>query len=218
MGVIATIEIGADDFALGSALADGPDLRIRLERVVPVDGRPVPYLWVDTTHLDAIESAFRDEADVASFSIVDTTDEEALLRVEWAHRVADFFELLCETDATVLEGVGNDGVWRLDLRFEREDELTAFHRRCTDRGIDVAVGAIHDADASARPGIDAELTATQRETLRLAYETGYFEVPRRINLVELAARLGVSDSAASQRLRRGTGTLLAATLSDERDR
>lgn len=217
MSVIATIGLAAGDFVLGSALDDGPDFRVRLERVVPVGGRFVPYLWVETAHLDEIERIFRQEADVESFAVVDATDEETLVRVEWAREVTDFLDLLVESDATLLDGVGGDGCWRLDLRFEDDDALTAFYRRCRDRGIDVVLDTIHEREAPARPEIGADLTATQRQTLRLAYEAGYFEVPRRTNLVELAAKLDISDSAVSQRLRRGTGKLLAATLFDTRE-
>jgi predicted DNA binding protein len=221
MSVIATIGIGASDFVLGTTLADGPDVRVRLDRVVPVGGRPAPYLWVDTAHLDSVTAAFRNEADVVSFAVVDEGDDEALVRVEWARRAVDFLELLCDSDATLLEGVGGDGSWRLDIRFESEEDVAAFYRRCADRGIDVMVEGVDGVDGvglSGGPGTDADLTATQRETLRLAHEWGYFEVPRRNNLVELAAELGVSDSAVSQRLRRGTGKLLAATFPEHGDR
>ncbi|MEF8780285.1 MAG: helix-turn-helix domain-containing protein [Haloferacaceae archaeon] len=45
-----------------------------------------------------------------------------------------------------------------------------------------------------------ELTETQRETLRLAFDTGYYQQPREASLEELAKALGVSKSAVSQRL------------------
>lgn len=44
------------------------------------------------------------------------------------------------------------------------------------------------------------LTDTQRETLRLAFDTGYYQQPRETSLEELAEALGVSKSAVSQRL------------------
>lgn len=59
------------------------------------------------------------------------------------------------------------------------------------------------------------LTRGQREVLVAAMERGYFEVPRRASLVDLGESLDISDSAASQRLRRGLSELISSTLLSE---
>ena len=46
-------------------------------------------------------------------------------------------------------------------------------------------------------GLTATLTERQREILRRAVLDGYFEVPRRISLTELARRVGVATSTLS---------------------
>jgi hypothetical protein len=56
------------------------------------------------------------------------------------------------------------------------------------------------------------LSEQQYEALRTAFEAGYFAIPREITLQELAARLGISDTAASHRLRRGLQTVLGAEI------
>ena len=55
------------------------------------------------------------------------------------------------------------------------------------------------------------LPAEERETLRVALEKGYFEVPRATTLVEVADELGRSDVEVSQQLRRGMGDVLRET-------
>lgn len=55
------------------------------------------------------------------------------------------------------------------------------------------------------------LTAEESETLRVALEKGYFEVPRATTLVEVADELGRSDVKVSQQLRRGIGDVLHET-------
>lgn len=55
------------------------------------------------------------------------------------------------------------------------------------------------------------LPAEERETLRVALEKGYFEVPRAASLVEVADELGRSDVEVSQQLRRGMGDVLRET-------
>ncbi len=49
-------------------------------------------------------------------------------------------------------------------------------------------------------GGDGVLTARQADLLRRAMAAGYFEVPRRISLTELAARLDLSASSLSETL------------------
>ncbi|MFC5369043.1 helix-turn-helix domain-containing protein [Salinirubrum litoreum] len=55
------------------------------------------------------------------------------------------------------------------------------------------------------------LTVDERETLRVALETGYFGVPRTATLDEVADELGRSNVESSQQLRRGMATVLRAT-------
>ncbi len=60
--------------------------------------------------------------------------------------------------------------------------------------IDFQVGAVQPGRGVDGPPL---LTARQREVLKRAVAEGYFEVPRRISLTELAARLGVASSTVS---------------------
>ena len=46
----------------------------------------------------------------------------------------------------------------------------------------------------------ATITETQWEAAKLAVEMGYYDVPRRVSLGDLASELGISKSAVSQRL------------------
>jgi predicted DNA binding protein len=58
----------------------------------------------------------------------------------------------------------------------------------------------------------AQLSAPEEETLRRAWDAGYFEVPGRIDVRDLAQALSISASAASYRLRRAVAKLVAAAL------
>lgn len=61
------------------------------------------------------------------------------------------------------------------------------------------------------------MTDPQRELVEYAYDEGYFNVPRAVTLAELGDRLGISDQAVNERLRRGLQTLIASTLKSDRD-
>ncbi|ADQ69333.1 DNA binding protein [Halogeometricum borinquense DSM 11551] len=52
-----------------------------------------------------------------------------------------------------------------------------------------------------------ELTPAQEESIRVAVEMGYFELPRTVTAVEVADELGISKTAFLERLRRAQGSL-----------
>lgn len=62
---------------------------------------------------------------------------------------------------------------------------------------------------------DIGLTSEQYEALTEAIQYGYFEIPRDISLVELAAELDISHQALSERLRRAYRTLISEETKDE---
>lgn len=75
-----------------------------------------------------------------------------------------------------------------------------------------------DADAVARPRLDGRrddpLTARQREVLGLAVALGYYDVPRRITLRGLAARLDIGCGTISELLRRAERSVIHAAADE----
>jgi hypothetical protein len=59
---------------------------------------------------------------------------------------------------------------------------------------------------------DAALTREQRALLRMALDLGYYEVPARVNLTQLARFTGVSKAAMSKKLRRAERKILFKTF------
>lgn len=214
MSVIVTITLPAEDFTLGSTLTANPGIRVELERVIPVGDTFFPYFWAADDDIESIEAALRNEADIESFTVVDTANSEALVRVEWATQLDGFLDALVQTNATILEGIGEVDTWRFQLRFDTHDDLTVFYRSCIEHDISLNFESIHNPGIPRDHGREFDLTDLQRETLQIAFEEGYFDVPRRSSLVELADELNISDSAVSQRLRRGIAALLSATFFD----
>lgn len=214
MSVIVTVSVPADAFTLGTALANDPGLEVTLEHVVPLGSTFIPYLWVDGHDTEAIERALGAAGDVDSFEIVDHRDGAALVRVEWTEDVDGLLDAFITDGATILEGVGVTDRWTFRLHFDDHADLTDFYQRCAAKDIDLDVVRIHDPAWPAAQGREFGITEPQREALQVALEEGYFDVPRRITLTELAGELGLSDSAVSQRIRRGTETILEQALAD----
>jgi predicted DNA binding protein len=59
-----------------------------------------------------------------------------------------------------------------------------------------------------------ELTAKQEETLRMAFDLGYFDTPKKINLDELAKRLNISKAVLDVMLRRAQRKIVASHIGD----
>ncbi|MFC7177437.1 helix-turn-helix domain-containing protein [Halosegnis marinus] len=185
-------------------------MRVAFEREVPLSPAASTYARVSNADRDWVERRLPGEDGVAGVDVLDADADDRLVRIAWDSPVAPRPAGLPPTDATCLDAVGTDDGWRLALRFPDRDALADWYRRCGDRGIDVDVRRLREDGGTATP--DGRLTDRQRTALATALDAGYFEVPRGVTLGELAARLGVSDTAASQRLRRGVSTLVEGHL------
>jgi predicted DNA binding protein len=68
------------------------------------------------------------------------------------------------------------------------------------------------SDDRERGGRGWNLTAAQSEAVRVAYEAGYFELPRTTTAEAVADELGISKSAFLERLRRAQASLFGAVF------
>ncbi|SDK68118.1 helix-turn-helix domain-containing protein [Natronorubrum texcoconense] len=211
MSIIATVAVPAAEFPLG-ALADiDEDVTLTVETTVPTSESVVPYFWAPASAGDAIVDSIEDEPAVATAGIVDETDDHVLVKVTWNGRVNGVLESIRERDAIVTSAVGTDTQWTFRLRFPSYEDLSAFYTNCVEQGISMELVQLHE---TVSPGSTRQfgLTTAQRELIAAAYRAGYFDVPRQTTLVELGEQLEVSDSAVSQRLRRGLATLIDSTV------
>ncbi len=60
----------------------------------------------------------------------------------------------------------------------------------------------------------SELTRTQERVLQMAYELGYFEIPRKVNLDKLAKRLEISKATLDVMMRRAQKKIVASHMSE----
>lgn len=214
MGVTATVELPRDACPLGTALRGFPDSHIRVERIVPTGDTFLPYFWTDAATAQGVTEQLEDVAAVETCSVVDVVDDEALVRVDWLERDVDFLDHVEETGGIVVDGTCTDGRWTITVRFDDHADLGECYRRCVSEGVQVTVVSVRGPAPGDLSGSTFDLTEPQRRALVEAYESGYFDVPRRTNLDELATELDVSDTAVSQRLRRGTARLVDSALVD----
>ena len=211
MTVIANVRLSGSDFALGRAFQPVPDVTLSVESIVPISSAVLPYFWVEGDGADAIIELLREIEYVEHAAVVAEMEAKQLLEIEWGDSPGDLIPILLETGAIVLEASMTADEWTFRLRFREYEDLSAFSRRCREADISVQLQQLYSPSGTAEVP-QCDLTTEQREVLTTALEHGYFEVPRNVTLDELGGLLGISDSAASQRLRRGLATLLDATL------
>ncbi|WP_049889245.1 helix-turn-helix domain-containing protein [Natronolimnohabitans innermongolicus] len=216
MSIIATVAVPAAEFPLGSLLDDDDDVRLTVETTVPTSEAVVPYFWAPACVADSLVDSLDADGAVADVSLVDETDEHVLVKVTWNGRVNGVLESIRERDVIVTSAVGSASRWTFRLRFSSYEDLSGFYTTCLEKDISIELVQLHETVTSTG-GEQFGLTAPQRELLAAAYDAGYFDVPRRTTLVELGEQLGISDSAVSQRLRRGLASLLESTVAAEVD-
>lgn len=214
--VMAEFAVVAGNFALGRTLREYPDLTVRMDRVVPLGESVVPYLWVENESVPRVVGAVEENSGVEDVSVVDEVADRALVRMDWAADGDGLVASIGAVDARVMEAVGSGDEWSLQLRFPSNRVLEDFHEECADRGVALDLLNVLGRPVGGDEALRFALTDLQRETILAALDVGYFSVPREATLEDLAEEMGVSDTAVSQRLRRGLSTLLGTALATDR--
>lgn len=208
MSVLTTFTASTESFAPGIVLDKHPEVKIRLESMVPVEETTIPYIWVIGLDPEQVREELSAAGDISTVELADVTGQNVLVRVMWREEGDRLTIALKESRATVLEAVGTNEGWTFTVRFIDRSSLSSFYSRCLEEGIQLTPKQIETSVGPLGNGDVSGLTEPQRKALLRAREQGYFEVPRRISLEELGEQLGISDSAVSQRVRRGTEALI----------
>ncbi|WP_252699654.1 bacterio-opsin activator domain-containing protein [Natronosalvus vescus] len=212
MATEATFTVPSDEFPLGTVFNQLPNVTVTLERLIPAQDVVIPYFWVRGTEVDDIESEFTEHPGVKGMRLVDSVEDEYLLRLKWAMDYDDVLTVLAETEVPLIEATGTNQQWTFEIRGDNRSDLAAFQERCRELDIPVKLTKLC-ALTPVETETEAALTDTQQEALVLAYERGYFESPREVTLEVLGDELGISQQAVGSRLRGGLKNVLGSTLS-----
>lgn len=176
------------------------------------DGRIQMLVWVVGPEPRVFEAALDDDETIRDHCLLTATAERALYRVEFSDRAADssVHSRWIELGGSLLEAVGTPEGWELRMRFPDRESIRAFYQTCEEKGVGVTVRSLYAALDDTGPGFG--LTEKQRDAVERAFEEGYFDVPRRTNLTELASAVGISQQSFSRRLSRGLYSLVANTV------
>lgn len=212
MSVIAEFTIDEEEFAFGSILADVPDVSVELDRITPRGSRGAPYLWVSGDNHEAFEETVRGSSLIRELTAVDRVDDSVLYRVSWEDKTESLLQQIGQTNATIVEAYRENRNWFFRIRFDEHEDLSTFNEHCSRSDIEFRLTRVYpDADRQSRTTAFG-LTHQQRDALILALERGYFGIPRGVTLTEIGDELGVSQQAASERVRRAAGKVLRSVL------
>lgn len=211
MTVAVELSVAPETFALGEMFPLEPGTHVEFCRLVPVDQGQFPLFWLRPADADDVPAALRGHPSVESLTRLTAVADAALYGVSWDLDDA-FVAAVRAADGVVARATGTAASWSFRLQFPSRASLREFDADCRDRGVGVDVDRVQDAGL---PGSADSLTAEQRTALVEAYHRGFFDVPRGVTQEGLAEALGVSDSAVSQRVRRGMARLVADALLTE---
>lgn len=203
------------DVALTYTIRSLPDGEISVISDVGTDPQHDVYFFrIEATDFDAVESALETDHTVADFSAVLERGDQRTYRIEYSDDVKLITPLITERGGLTLESKSYLNGWMLLLQLEGHDVLCELDEYAKEEGIRFDVLELKQTDEF-DDQFDFGLTASQIETLVAAYRDGYYDEPRDISMEKLASLLGISHTATSGRLRRGSARLIEETLIDE---
>lgn len=213
MAAIIELALPPDEFAIETTLATLSDVEVDIERVVATNPEQItPYVWVRTDDFEAFEAAVRDDPTVDGMTLLSETEtgNERVYQMTWIGSIDLAVELLTEHQGTITHAEGSDKGWHLRVVFPDRATLSQAYDAIREAGFQAEAQVIYGAEDTRH--IRHGLTDKQRNVLVAAVEMGYFDIPRRITLAELADKQELSHQALSERIRRATTQIIESTL------
>lgn len=209
--ITAEIRVEHPDLALTETIVHDPTATVKPISEAGTDPESGNYLFtVRSSDFDDFDAGLRSDPTIADFDRVIQTQNEAIYRFQYTGQ-AKLFSPIISTSGGVALKIENDGIaWIITVWMPSRDKLASLWDFASEHGIDIELLRVNEY---ASPGdTELALTDSQREALLVALNAGYFEEPRKANLGDVAAELGISQPAAGGLLRRGIKRLLLSTL------
>ncbi|GAB7008248.1 helix-turn-helix domain-containing protein [Halorubrum trueperi] len=198
-------------------LPDGPwiadvsreysDAGFRVLTAVPGEGAGFALVRVTARDVDGVVEAMRGHDALASVSVMATEEGVATVRIETD---APLLLVAAKRSGLPIEmplDIEN-GVAQVDVTGEHE-RVAELGRRLGDLGLTFNVERVRQRVDPAQL-----LTDRQRELLLTAVDRGYYDVPRRSTLTEVAEHVGIAKSTCSETLQRVERTVVREFVDD----
>lgn len=209
-------EFTIDHPVLGQTLATVSDVEVVWEETYErAEGPPMMLFWVRGDDTGVADALAADEA-IRDPTLLAELEDRRLYRVAFTDLGVEtnLMPHLMAVGGVLQEAVGTEDGWTCRAQFPDRAALDHIYQFC--RGHDVRFTLDKLYDRAAWAGADAAITQKQRTVLKLAYEEGYFKVPKETSLAAIAEELDVTKQAVSARLNRGLDNVLEERFSVDR--
>ncbi|SEP25022.1 Predicted DNA binding protein, contains HTH domain [Halorientalis persicus] len=219
MGLVAEFDIYCEALPLAGVASDVPDATLTLDLQFNHGGRPLFLVTVHDGSRTACETAFTAAYDVGEWTLVghagDTRRYQVFPALSLEEQLGEHLddleglEALATADAIIERIEVIPGGWRQTGWFADRDAFSRFSS-FWQQNAGFQLHRLTQEGESEPPGDG--LTDRQHEALRIAYERGYFDIPRQASLEDVAEELEITPSSVSERLRRAQTQLIEETV------
>jgi predicted DNA binding protein len=214
--VISTeVYVEHEDLALADTIGAVPESEIGVVSDAGTDPRhDVHFFWIEASDFEAVEEALAEDHTVAEFSAVVDEGDRRTYRIEYSDGAKLISPAITERGGLTLESRSHSNGWVLSLQLQDHEALHALDEYATEEEIRLDILELQQ-DVGPEDRSEFGLTESQVEALVCAYVHGYYDEPREISLEGIGSILGISETAVSGRLRRGSARLIEAVLGTE---
>ncbi|MFC6723245.1 bacterio-opsin activator domain-containing protein [Halobium palmae] len=212
MSVIGEFTVPSGSFLLGETLAEVPEMVVELQQVVAhSDDKLVPFFWVHHGNKEEFDTVVRNDSTLEDVVLLDEFERGTSYRGLWKKHARAVAYAYIEAGGTILQATGQNDTWTLRMRFDDEKSVRDFHQYCRREEIPFTLNQLY-RPSQPMAGGQYGLSPSQRELLVDAYQTGYYDVPRSLNMTDLSDEMGTTQQNLSKRFRRAYATLIENTL------
>lgn len=205
MSLIATYQL--DTPVYDRLFEEVPDLRLEVEQVVACSPETLSVtVWAETDYWTRFESELERSAPVKASQYLRSENDRALYQI-WVPVSETTYWDWTSLGGVLLSATATRQGATVRMEFPDHEALSTYREQCLEQSRGFSLNSLTDACSESAFNFQP-LTSSQRELIATALKHGYFDIPRGISMVELAAECGVSDQAVSERLRRGLSNLL----------
>jgi predicted DNA binding protein/DNA-binding NarL/FixJ family response regulator len=208
---------GSPIATLSEALSErGEPDAITVQSVVPSDDNVRYFVTVSGATVDQLQEIthHRDEERIQSVEQLGEEDGQFTIDT-WAPTVES---IILDSGGMIVESTASGGETRIEAEVSGRGDASGVVDSVHDHAPGATVTTVQDVESTvgeADQPFAAELTDKQRQALKAAYFSGYFERPRVLGADDVAETLGISRQAFLQHLRVAENKVFTELFDDE---
>ena len=190
--------------------AHGMEVSLYSRHVARDSGELQSLIRVTGESLDQFEEGLERDPTIKNYGRLSDGNHSRLYWIDLANpeRSIEMYYRYLEYGGRLVSATASSDEWVVEMEFPDRESLGKFWEWYRSNVTEPVLGQIQTINSESGMGVKT-LTSKQREAIDIAYQNGYFRVPREITTEQLADRIGISNQACSQRLRRGLNNLIA---------